>query len=134
MLNFKSNITYYLSSTPTDMRKGREGLAGVVRETMQRDPYTYGDAFIFYSKDLKKVKILHYDINGFVIYAKWFDDGRFLSPYTWKKAGEKGRLILSSDTKYNQINFSKNHVSCNARKIGVTFIWWFTDEIKGRCR
>ena len=48
---------------------------------MQRDPYIYGDAFIFYSKDLKKVKILHYDINGFVIYAKWFDDGRFLSPY-----------------------------------------------------
>lgn len=42
---------------------------------------TYDDAFIFYSKDLKKVKILHYDINGFVIYAKWFDDGRFLSPY-----------------------------------------------------
>ena len=74
-------VYYYLSSTPTDMRKSREGLAGVVRETMQRDPYTYGDAFIFYSKDLKKVKILHYDINGFVIYAKWFDDGRFLSPY-----------------------------------------------------
>lgn len=28
---------------------------------------------------------------------------------------------------YNQINFSKNHVSGNARKIGVTFIWWFTE-------
>ena len=48
--------------------------------------------------------------------------------YTWKKAGEKGRLILSSDTKYNQINFSKNHVCGNARKIGVTVIWWFTVE------
>jgi hypothetical protein len=35
-------------------------------------------------------------------------------------------LILSSGAKYNQINFSKNHVSGNARKIGVTFIWWFT--------
>ena len=81
MLNFKSNITYYLSSTHIDMRKGREGLAGVVREKLQRDPYNYGDAFIFYSKDLRKVKILHYDINGFVIYEKWFDDGRFLSPY-----------------------------------------------------
>ena len=51
--------------------------------------------------------------------------------YSWKKAGEKDRLILSSDTKYNQINFSKNHVSGNARKIGVTFIWWFTnDEVR----
>lgn len=35
-------------------------------------------------------------------------------------------MILSSGAKSNQINFSKNHVSGNARKIGVTFIWWFT--------
>ena len=81
MLNFKSNITYYLSSAPTDMRKGREGLCGVVREVLERSPHNYNEAFIFYSKDLRKVKILHYDINGFVIYEKWFDDGRFLSPY-----------------------------------------------------
>jgi len=46
--------------------------------------------------------------------------------YTWQEAGKEGRLILSSGAKYNQINFSKNHVSGNARKIGVTFIWWFT--------
>ncbi len=81
MLNFTSRTTYYLSSLPTDMRKGREGLAGIVREALQRDPYSYNEAFIFYSKDLRKVKILHYDLNGFVIYEKWFDDGRFLSPY-----------------------------------------------------
>jgi hypothetical protein len=81
MLNFKGNIKYYLSSTPTDMRKGREGLSGVVREVLERDPHDYNEAFIFYSKDLRKVKILHYDLNGFVIYEKWFDDGRFLSPY-----------------------------------------------------
>ena len=37
-------------------------------------------------------------------------------------------MILSSGAKYNQINFSKNHVSGNARKIGVTVIWWFTDD------
>ena len=48
--------------------------------------------------------------------------------YTWQEAGKKGRLILSSGAKYNQINFSKNYVSGNARKIGVTFIWWFTSD------
>lgn len=81
MLNFKSGITYYLSGNPTDMRKGCEGLAGVVREVMHRDPYEYREAFIFYSKDMRKVKILHYDLNGFAVYSKWFDDGRFLRPY-----------------------------------------------------
>lgn len=38
-------------------------------------------------------------------------------------------MILSSGAKYNQINFFKNHVSGNARKIGVTVIWWFTIDI-----
>ena len=63
------------------MRKGREGLAQIVREVMERNPLCYDEAFIFYSKDYKKVKILHYDLNGYVMYEKWFDDGRFFREY-----------------------------------------------------
>ena len=37
----------------------------------------------------------------------------------------KCHIPQSSGKKYNRINFSKNHVSGTARKIGVTFIWWF---------
>lgn len=55
MLNFTSRTTYYLSSTPTDMRNGREGLAGIIREKMQHDPYSYDEAFIFYSKDYRSI-------------------------------------------------------------------------------
>ena len=80
MINFTSRTKYYISSNPTDMRKGREGLAGVVREMMGHNPKCYDEAFIFYSKDYRKVKILHYDLNGYVMYQKWFDDGRFLKP------------------------------------------------------
>ena len=80
MINFTSRTRYYLSSNPTDMRKGREGLAGVVREVMGRDPRCYDEAFIFYSKDYRKVKVLHYDLNGYVMYEKWFDSGRFPKP------------------------------------------------------
>lgn len=58
MLNFTSRTTYYLSSTPTDMRNGRAGLAGIIREKMQRDPYSYDEAFIFYSKDYRKVTFM----------------------------------------------------------------------------
>ena len=52
MLDFTSKTKYYLRCKPTDMRKGCEGLSG----------------------------ILHYDINGYVMYQKWFDNGRFLKP------------------------------------------------------
>ena len=70
MLDFTSKTKYYLRSKPTDMRKGCEGLAGIVRDEMKHNPKRYDEAFIFYSKDYKKVKILHYDINGFVMYQK----------------------------------------------------------------
>lgn len=80
MINFRSCITYYISSTPTDMRKGRAGLAKIIREVMQRNPLNYNEAFIFYSRDYRKVKILHHDLNGYIMYEKWFDDGKFLKP------------------------------------------------------
>jgi len=40
------------------MRKGREGLATIVREYFHRDPTAYGEAFIFYNKKYDTVKIL----------------------------------------------------------------------------
>ena len=47
--------------------------------------YDYDKAYIFHSKDCRKVKILHHDINGFVMYEKWFDDRRSLKPRFMEK-------------------------------------------------
>lgn len=44
MLDFTSRTTYYLSSTPTEMRNGRESLAVIIREKMQHDSYSYDEA------------------------------------------------------------------------------------------
>ena len=108
MIKFTNRTTYYISSCPTDMRKGREGLAQIVREVMKRNPLCY-EAFIFYSKDYKKVKILHYDLNGYVMYEKWFDDGRFLKP-TFEESKVSHRisretliLLLSTAVQYKLV-------------------------------
>ena len=37
MLDFTSRTKYYLRSKPTDMRKGRDGLSGIVREEMKHN-------------------------------------------------------------------------------------------------
>ena len=60
-------------------------------------PKNYNEAFIFYSKDYRKVKILHYDINGWVMYSKWFTDGKFLQPKfeECKKCHEISRQTLT---------------------------------------
>ena len=41
----KTVFTEQLRSNPTDMRKGREGLAGIVREVMGHNPKCYNEAF-----------------------------------------------------------------------------------------
>ena len=63
MINFNSRTKFFMKSTPTDMRKGYEGLASIVRDVMGHHPLNYNEAFVFYSKDYHKVKILHCDIN-----------------------------------------------------------------------
>lgn len=80
MINFDSRTKFFMKSTPTDMRKGYEGLASIVRDVMGHNPRNYNEAFVFYSKDYRKVKILHYDVNGWVLCSKWFTDGKFLKP------------------------------------------------------
>ena len=80
MINFDCRTKFFMKSTPTDMRKGYEGLASIVRDVMRYNPRNYNEAFVFYSKDYRKVKILHYDINGWVLCSKWFTDGKFLKP------------------------------------------------------
>lgn len=42
--------------------------------------YCSDETFIFYSKRYDTLKVLHYDLNGYVIYQKWFDDGKQLKP------------------------------------------------------
>lgn len=80
MIDLNTASVYWLCPEPVDMRKGRDRLASYVREKMGTDPVNGSNAFIFYSKSLKVVKILHHDFTGYEVYTKWFDDGKFLKP------------------------------------------------------
>lgn len=80
MLDLNTAQEYWISSEPTDMRKGCDSLASVVREKFGKDPKMGSRAFIFYGKSLKTVKILHYSVTGYEMYTKWFDDRKCLKP------------------------------------------------------
>lgn len=91
ILDINSVTTFHICSIPVDMRKGRDKLAAVVRDCLSHNPKDGRNAYIFYSKDCKVVKILHHDGSGYEIYAKWFDDGRFLRP-EFSKAASTHRM------------------------------------------
>ena len=80
MVNLTERTGYYLCNSPVDLRKGREGLADIVRASSSYDPTSYDKAFIFYNKKYDTVKILHFDLNGYMILQKWFDDGKLMKP------------------------------------------------------
>lgn len=61
------------------MRKGFDGLCGLIRNEWKEDPLS-GDVFIFLSKRLNKIKLLHWQKDGFVIYSKRLEKGTFELP------------------------------------------------------
>lgn len=56
MVNLTERTGYYLCNSPVDLRKGREGLADIVRASSSYDPTSYDKAFIFYNKKYDTVK------------------------------------------------------------------------------
>ena len=94
MFGFGSNIRYYLYSLPTDMRKGVDGLCGLVFNHLKQDPID-GDVFIFVGKSRRLIKLLFWDQTGFVIYYKRLEAGCFELP----KVSEQDSESIEIDRK-----------------------------------
>jgi len=69
----------YLALGATDMRKGFEGLYGLVRDRLQLEPLS-GHVFIFCNKARNRTKVLFWDGSGLWICAKRLQKGRFSWP------------------------------------------------------
>lgn len=76
---FPSKAAVYLSRGHVDMRKSINGLAAIVQGSFALDPFQ-GAIFVFVSKDRNKIKILHWDKDGFALYYKRRERGRFCWP------------------------------------------------------
>ena len=64
---------------PVDGRKGIDGLAGVVRAVLDRDPRG-GDLFVFRNRRGDRLKILAWMGDGFALYLRRLERGTFAFP------------------------------------------------------
>ena len=94
MLNFGSRQVY-LASEPCDMRWGVPRLSGWV-ETQQQITPMAGDLFVFLSRDLKRVKILVWDVSGYWLCSKRLEGGRFVRPAQPVPVGRRPTVTISS--------------------------------------
>ena len=69
----------YISKEKVDMRKSINGLAAIVQERFELDAYT-GALFVFMNGNKTRLKILHWDKDGFALYYKRREKGRFYWP------------------------------------------------------
>ena len=76
MLTLGTANKIYVYASSTDMRKGVNGLSGIVRSEFAADP-TDGSLFVFINRRRDRLKILHFDGGGFWLYYRLLEAGTF---------------------------------------------------------
>ena len=79
MIPVPTGVRVWLATGHTDMRKGFDGLALLVQETLRRDPHC-GHLFVFRGRRGDLIKVLWHDGQGLCLYAKRLERGHFLWP------------------------------------------------------
>jgi transposase len=91
MVNFSSALPVYFATGATDIRKSIDGLAALVQASMGLDPFSPA-LFVFCNRKRDKLKILHFERNGFWLYYRRLEQGVF----RWPAGGSSEPLVLSS--------------------------------------
>jgi len=74
-------VRIYLCTGPTDMRKGFDTLAALVRDYLGHDPLA-GHLFLFVGRAQDRLKILYWDKDGWAVWYKRLEEGTFRLPLT----------------------------------------------------
>jgi transposase len=79
MLSLSSSTRIYLARQATDMRKGFDGLCGLVTSQLKQDPLS-GTLFLFVNRRRDKLKVLYWDGDGLAIWYRRLEQGTFQMP------------------------------------------------------
>ena len=92
MISIPTGARVWLVTGHMDMRKGFDGLALIVQETLKRDPHS-GHLFVFRGRRGSLVKCLWSDGQGLCLFSKRLERGRF----RWPREDEDKTMILSNE-------------------------------------
>jgi transposase len=83
-------VRVMVATKPVDFRKGADGLAALVRESLAADPFS-GAVYVFRAKRADRIKLVFWDGTGLCLFAKRLEDGIF----RWPRV-EDGVMLLSA--------------------------------------
>ena len=79
MFNLSPTVRIFVCTKPTDMRRSFNGLFALVQDLVNEDPFA-GHLFLFRSRQCDFIKIFWFDQDGFAIFAKKLEVGKFRFP------------------------------------------------------
>lgn len=143
MFCLNDSMRYFLCPGSTDMRKGMFSLSGLIREKMNGDVRN-GDVYIFINRLKNRIKLLHAETGGLVMYEKLLEEGTFKIPaydpethsypMTWSDLVIMVEGINEDKRKGRQRRLSdlKRHwqISVNKQLAGLLFRLFFTTFIQ----
>ena len=76
MIAIHSYVRIFVATVATDMRKGFDGLQGIVVGVLEQDPMS-GHLFLFLNRRRDKLKVLYWDGDGLAIWYRRLEQGTF---------------------------------------------------------
>ena len=92
MISLGRTVRVFAYSHPADLRKSFNGLYGLVKSGLGRDPLS-GDLFLFVNRRRTSCKVLMWDGTGLCILQKRLERGRFAT--LWRPSKKSVQLTPS---------------------------------------
>ena len=90
MLSLPPSVRIFVATQPVDGRKGVDSLTAMVRSALGHDPLS-GHLYVFFSRRCERVRVVYWDRNGFAMWTKRLERGRFHPGFA-----EDGSLLASA--------------------------------------
>ena len=97
MLNDATSFKHvYIACGYTDLRRGIDGLAGLIQQEFRMDPFEEGTLFLFCGRRCDRIKGLLWEEDGFLLLYKRLDNGNF----QWPRNETEARLLTVQQTRW----------------------------------
>jgi transposase len=81
MIGLPHTVRIFLHTGAVDLRKSFDGLSGLVSQAFPQEDLLSGHLFLFLNGRRDRIKMLHWDADGLVIWYKRLEAGSFQIPH-----------------------------------------------------
>ena len=107
----------YIACGYTDLRRGIDGLAGLIQQQFQLDPFT-NTLFLFCGRRRDRIKALYWEGNGFLLLYKRLESGNF----QWPRNGAEARELTPQQYRWLMEGLSVEQPKAHRPVTGITTI------------